>query len=99
MNQSNGLHYRDEIIQHFRDGTPWSAAARAHYAGCLECMTEVTAVLAQQADAMKETRGNSATPAPELPEAAQRALQHGRQVLAREFGIKTRKDAESNLDA
>ncbi len=101
MNDANGLHYRDEILRHFADGTPWSATARAHYAECLECIAAVTAMLARQAGATAGTVESSqgqvsvTTPASSLPEGAQRALEHGRQVLAREFGIQAGSSAES----
>jgi hypothetical protein len=77
-------HCRDEILSHFRDGTPLGPAAREHYAGCADCMTEVTALLSQRAVPRVRTRGG--TPSAAVPDAARRALEHGRQVFAREFG-------------
>jgi hypothetical protein len=90
MNEANGLHYRDEILAHFRDGTPWSTIAREHYINCLECMTQVTHMLAERADSTSASGCRSADhngTSSAIPEAAKRAIEHGRKVLAREFGI------------
>jgi hypothetical protein len=88
MNTPDCTHHRDAIIRHFRDGEPWGAEARDHYAGCLDCITEVTSLLSQQADGVTVPVCGSASQTP-LPEPARRALAHGEQVLKRMFGIQT----------
>jgi len=74
--------YRDEILRHFVDGTALSAGAREHYVGCVHCMTEATAVLNREMGSLPEHST--------LPEPALQALKHGRDVLQREFGIRSR---------
>ena len=86
--------YRDEILRHFGNGTEMRPGVQEHYADCVRCMTAVTAALSGNV-AGPSPNGRGAVPvcgsAPRnsatLPEAARRALAHGRQVLDRVFGI------------
>jgi hypothetical protein len=89
--------YRDDILRHFVQGTKLRPEAREHYAACVHCMTAVTAALGnhrvgpspdgQGAGPLPGSAGRNSAP---LPEAARRALAHGRQVLERVFGIRPR---------
>src|SRR5437016_3548397 len=88
--------YRDEILRHFGNGTDLRPEAREHYAGCVHCMTAVTAALSGNlADSSSDgrgavrVRGSAARKPAARPEAAQRALAHGRHVLERVFGIRS----------
>ena len=53
--------YREEIIQHFVDGTALSEVAREHYLSCVSCMAAVTARLSQNIPGVSEPRSNSRT--------------------------------------
>lgn len=93
MTPSDCSTYRDEILSHFLDGAPLGGPAREHYLGCVECMREVTARLSDNVPELQQRgRGKvrvrgTADESPTLAEEGQRALAHGRKVLAREFGI------------
>ena len=77
---------QDEILAHFREGKPLSSRAREHYLECLDCITAVTLELSKNGADTNPTRG-AAGMTTVLPESTSRALEHGRQVLKREFGI------------
>jgi hypothetical protein len=77
---------RDEILGHFLDGKPFSSMAREHYVRCVDCIAEVTAELDRHAAAPIPTNGAAVTK-PALPDATRLALEHGREVLEREFGV------------
>jgi len=87
---------RDEILRQFVNGTALGAEARGHYATCVHCMTAVTEALSRnvagppppRARGAVRTRGTSAGEPAAPPEPARRALEHGRRVLEREFGIR-----------
>jgi hypothetical protein len=88
--------YGDEILRHFGNGTELRPEAREHYAGCVHCMTAVTAALSSNVAGTPldglgagPVRGPAASKPVALPEAARRALAHGRQVLERVFGIRS----------
>jgi hypothetical protein len=78
--------YREAILLHFLHDTALGIEARDHYVGCVSCITVVTAALSKNVTETMPTRGPLGTD-PVLSEAAQLALEHGRQVLRREFGI------------
>jgi hypothetical protein len=86
--------HREQILRHFLDGTALDPQTRAHYAECVHCMTAVTEVLSGNANGTPpgrsavQTRAGSAGQPPAPAEPASRALEHGRQVLEREFGIR-----------
>jgi hypothetical protein len=87
--------YRDDILRHFGNGAELRPEARQHYAGCVHCMTAVTAALSSRArDTSLDGRsaepvcGSAGKASAALPDAARRALTHGRQVLERLFGIR-----------
>jgi len=88
--------YRDEILCHFGNGTELRPEAREHYAGCVHCMTAVTAALSGNLAGPSRNgrgpipvRGSAASKPVPLPEAARQALAHGSQVLERVFGIRS----------
>lgn len=82
--------YRDEILRRFNEGTPMSPAARAHYIECVECIMAVS----EQLD--KNSSANGAAGAdPAAAEAIRTAIERGRRVLEREFGIPTPRPVDS----
>jgi hypothetical protein len=82
--------YRDEILRRFIDGTPMSNAARSHYIGCVECIMAVSTELDKNAGTNGAIGNDPAETA-----AIQAAIQCGRSVLAREFGIPIPRPLES----
>lgn len=90
MAESDCSVYRDEILRRFLDGTPMSAAARTHYMECVECIMAVSTQLDQNA-----TANGTADVDPAETEAIHAAIERGRRVLAREFGIPIRRPVES----
>jgi hypothetical protein len=88
--------YRNEILRHFINGTELRPEFREHYAGCVHCMTAVTAALhgneaggSANGRGAGAVRGSAARESATVPEAARRALAHGRKVLDRVFGIQS----------
>jgi hypothetical protein len=88
--------FRDEILHHFGDGTALRPEAHKHYAGCVHCMTAVTAALSGKVagtllnGANTDSVQGSAERKPAEPcEEARRALAHGSAVLERAFGIRS----------
>lgn len=80
MTTQECANHRTEILRHFEhNGSPLSPQAKAHYAGCPDCIRAVTELFTR-----KITPPANGTP---LSDGARRALEHGRQVLEREFGI------------
>jgi hypothetical protein len=79
------------LIQKMIQGQPLNAIERTHLSQCAGCMREVVLHLDQMAEdaaALLGTTGESgetvvAYPSPEVIE----ALEHGRRVFAREFGV------------
>ncbi len=94
MSTPNCSPHRDVILRHFLTGSPLGPEARQHYAGCVHCMAATTAALTRNGtpgppgqDGAAGLNGSAAGAAP-APEPARRALDHGRHVLEREFGIR-----------
>ncbi len=94
--------YRDEILGHFGNGTDLRPEAREHYAGCVHCMTAVTAALSSKVVGPSRNGlgaggvdGSARGKAAARPEAACRALAHGSQVLERVFGIRSGNDSRT----
>ncbi len=88
--------YRDEILGHFGNGTALRPEAREHYAGCVHCMTAVTAALSGNVAGPSRNglgAGGVDGSAGGKPEAACRALAHGSRVLERVFGIRSGNDS------
>ncbi len=79
--------YRDEILSHFLQGKPLSSEAREHYAHCTDCIAIVTTELNNDVTDTIQARDPNVGMAM-LPEATRQALEHGRRVLEREFGIR-----------
>ena len=73
--------YREEIMNRFICGTPFSSAAREHYINCVDCIGAVTEQLSKNCARNGETNGKPKS------EAAKAAIARGRKVLEREFGI------------
>jgi hypothetical protein len=80
------------LVQKVTSGEPLDKADKAHLAACEECMFQVVRVLDEAAlqkqqavdTSPGDTNGDLSLVRPE----AKRALEHGRRVLEREFGIK-----------
>ena len=72
----------DALIQKLTTGIPLDAAEKSHLAECEDCMIRVVTALGESS-ARKGTNGK---PGRERPEAV-KALEHGRKVFEREFGI------------
>jgi hypothetical protein len=89
MTSQDCVPYRAEILRHFDDGAGLRPEARAHYAGCVHCMTAVTAALSGKTNGLSpDGHGAAARTPTAVPDAARRALAHGNQVLGRVFGIR-----------
>jgi hypothetical protein len=78
--------YRDEILRRFIEGSPMSAAARTHYVGCVACIMAVSEQLDTNGSASRDTADG---------EAIRAAIERGRRVLEREFGIPTPRPVNS----
>lgn len=86
---------RDEVcgvlVEKLTGGQPLNAAEKAHLSECAGCMQEVILRLDKMADAASAAPGMNgslveSTPVQASPEVLQ-ALERGRRVLAREFGL------------
>jgi hypothetical protein len=81
---SDCAHYQPEILDHFRQGgTNLNPAAKSHLARCEGCIAAVFDLLD---DAIGEDLP-LALDLTALPAEARSAIEHGRKVMAREFGI------------
>lgn len=88
-------HKQDQVcttlIEKITQGQPLDASEKAHLSQCDGCMSEVVEHLdrmAEESGASRETTGESGEQglSPPSPEVAQ-ALEQGRRVFAREFGL------------
>ena len=72
----------DDLVQKLTTGISLNPAEKSHLAECEDCMARVVTALAESA-ARKGTHNEGSCDRPE----ARKALEHGRRVFEREFGI------------
>ncbi len=85
-------HVSERIIHKLASGQRLDEAERAHLAACEVCLNQVLSELDAAARTNGRASGTGAAPTADEPSRtrpeAQRALEHGRRVFEREFGIK-----------
>ena len=72
----------DDLVQKLTTGIPLTPAEKSHLAECEDCMVRVVTALDESA----ARNGTHSELSRERPE-AMKALEHGRRVFEREFGI------------
>ena len=82
----------DNLVEKITSGEPLNELEKAHLAICECCMTQIVTTLDESA--MRETHGSGAING-DLTHArpeTKKALEHGRRVFEREFGISLAKE-------